>query len=218
MRLSVETIKVLKNFSQINPSLIFKPGTELRTTSPTKTIIAIAQIEDEIIESFAIGDLSRFLSVLSLFNDPELVFSDKLVTIKSGSKKLNYTYASESVIVAPPWKELNVPSVEASFELTNEVLMDAVKGASILGLPQIAFVGDGEKVTLQAIDQKNSSGDVYSLELGTTNSTFKAIFKVENINLLPGTYQVELSKQGISKFASENVTYFVAVEQTSTFE
>jgi len=218
MKLSANTIQVLKNFAQINPSIIFKPGNVIRTISPTKTIFATATVEETFESSFAIYELSKFLSVLSLFNDPELIIKDTHVTIKSGTKKLNYTFASTSVIVAPPTKNIDLPSIDAEFELSNETLVDAQKGASVLKLPEIAFVGDGSKVTIQAIDQKNSSGDNYQIDVGESEKTFKAIFKQENINFLPGAYNVTISKKGISHFKSEKIEYFVAVESTSQFD
>lgn len=218
MKFSTNTIQVLKNFAQINPSIIFNTGNVIKTISPTKTIFATAEVEEDFDASFAIFDLGRFLSVLSLFNDPELIVKDTHVVIKSGSKKLNYVFASTSVIVAPPKKNIELQTVDAEFELTKEVLIDALKGGSILKLPEIAFVGDGSKVTIQAIDQKNSSGDNYLIEVGESDKTFKAIFKQENINFLPGTYNVRISQKGIAHFKSEQIEYFVAVESTSQFD
>ena len=217
MKLSQNTITVLKSFSSINPSIIFKPGNVIRTISPSKTIFATATVDEEFETSFAIYELSKFLSVLSLFTDPELIINENFATIKSGQKKVNYTFASSSVIVAPPSKNIELPTIDAEFELTEDALKDVLKGASILKLPEIAFVGDGSKVTVQAIDQKNASGDNYQIDVGETGNTFKAIFKQENINFLPGTYNVKISKKGISHFSSENLDYFVAVENNSSF-
>lgn len=217
MKLSANTITVLKNFSTLNPAMIFKTGNELRITTPLKTVIAVVKVEDTFETSFSIGDLPKFLSVLSLFEAPDLTFGEAQVVVKAGKKKLNYTYSSESVIVSPPWKELKISSVEAEFELRNEVLGDIIKGASVLGLKEIAFVGNGTNVSVQAVQSNDPSSSNYSIEVGESENVFRAIYKVENMKLLPCDYKVKLSKHGMSEFTADNVQYIVALEASSKF-
>lgn len=216
LKLEQKTIAVLKNFSTINPSILFKPGKVVSTISPNKTIMAKATIDQEIEGTFAIYDLGRFLSTLSLFTDPALEIADKYVTISSAGKKMRYGFADQSVIIAPPDKEIKLPSTDVSFKLTNDALSDVLKGLGVLRLPEIAVVGDGEDINLQAMDSKNPTSDVYSISVGKTDKKFKMIFKSENIKLIPGDYQVDISAKGIGYFKGVAAEYWIAVETSST--
>lgn len=218
MNFDTRTLQILKNFSSINPSILFKPGTVLSTISPTKTIMARAKINETIESPFAIYDLSRFLSTLSLFENPELSVETGFMRIKQGSKKLNYTFAEPSMIVSPPDKEIKLPDPEVEFTLSADNLNELLKALSVLSLPELAVVGDGTTVSVQVLDSKNPSGDVYSVSVGETTNTFRMIFKAENLKLLPGTYDVKISSKGLSHFNSPEVEYYIAVESTSSFE
>jgi hypothetical protein len=217
MKISTNTVNVLKNFAKINPSIVVQEGNVLKTISPSKTIMAKAKVETDFGKRFAIYNLDRFISTVSLFNDPELKFGDKSVEIFDGNKKSQYTYADETTITKAPDKEINLPSVDVSFRLTNDHLKDVEKAAGVLGLPEIVVMGDGTNVFLQAADSKNPSGDVYSINIGDTDKAFKAIFKAENIKIIPGDYDVTISSRGISHFSGKDVEYWIAVEQSSQF-
>jgi len=218
MNFDSRTLQILKNFSTINPSILFKPGSVLATISPTKTIMARAKINQTIESPFAIYDLSRFLSTLSLFENPELQVETGSMKIKQGSKKINYTFAEPSMIVSPPEKEIKLPDPEVEFTLSADNLQELLKALSVLSLPEIAVVGDGSSVSVQVLDSKNPSGDVYSVAVGETINTFRMIFKAENLKLLPGSYDVKISSKGLSHFNSPEVEYYIAVEASSTFE
>ena len=217
MKISTNTLNVLKNFAKINPSIVVNQGNVLKTISPSKTIMAKATVETTFDKKFAIYNLDRFISTVSLFNDPELKFGDRSVEIYDGIKKSQYTYADESTITQAPDRQITLPSVDVSFRLAYENLKDVEKAAGVLGLPEIVVFGDGTNVFLQAADTKNPSGDVYSINIGETDKTFRAIFKFENINILPQDYDVTISAKGISNFSAENTEYWIAVEQSSTF-
>lgn len=218
MKLDTRTSQILKNFASINPSILFKPGNKLATISAGKTVMARANINQEIGDSFAIYDLSRFLGTVSLFTDPELTVKDKFMEISQGKRKINYTFTEPSLIVTPPDKEINLPNPEVSFNIDTTELNEVLKALSVLSLPEIAVVGDGSKITVQAIDSKNPSGDVYSVDVGETKSNFRMIIRAENVKLLPGDYSVQISSKGLSHFKSADVEYFIAVESNSTFE
>lgn len=217
MRVSTNTLNVLKNFAKINPSIVIAEGNVLKTISPSKTIMAKATVETSFDKRFAIYNLDRFISTMSLFSDPDLNFGDKSVVIMSGGKKSVYTYADETTVTKAPEKDIKLPTIDVTFTLTNDNLKDVEKAAGVLALPEIAVVGDGTAVSLQAIDTKNPSGDVYSIEIGATDKVFKAIFRSENIKIIPGDYQVSISSMGISQFVGKEVEYWIAVESSSTF-
>lgn len=217
MKISTNTLNVLKNFAKINPTIAIKAGNVVKTISPSKTIMAKAEVDTEFPENFAIYSLDRFISTVSLFNDPELTFKGSSVEIRDGNKSTNYVYAEEATITKAPDKELNLPSIDANFTLDNESLRDVEKAAGVLGLPEIAVVGEAGKVYLRAVNSKNPSGDVYSVEIGEGNKEFTAIFKSENIKIIPDTYEVSISSRGISHFSGPQAEYWIAVEQNSTF-
>jgi hypothetical protein len=218
MKFDSRTLQILKNFSTINPSIQFKPGKTLSTISTGKTIMARAKIAQDISGQFAIYDLSRFLGTISLFSDPELDVQEKFMEIREGQRKLNYTFTEPSLIVTPPDKDIKLPDPEVKFSLDATDLQEVLKALAVLSLPEIAVVGDGESITVQAIDSKNPSGDVYSVKVGDTTNVFRMIIRADNLKLLPGAYEVEISAKGLSKFTGAEVEYFVAVESNSTFE
>lgn len=219
MKLDTKTVNVLKNFSNINPSILFKEGNVLSTISPSKTVLAKAKVPANFANRFAIYNLTRFLGSISLMNDPELEFSDKFVKISDGNgTSCNYTYADETTIKTPPEKELKLPSVDAKVNFTDSSLKEIIRASGALQLPEIAFVGDGTDVYLQAMDVKNPSGDIFKIKLGTTDKNFLVIFKTENIiKIISGDYTVNISSKGISHFEGPDVEYWIAVETTSTF-
>lgn len=218
MKLDQRTLQVLKNFSSINPSILFRSGNNLTTVTPTKTIFAKASLEQEFPSQFAIYDLNRFLSVLSLFDEPDLEIGDSSVVVRSGRKKVNYVFANENTIVAPKNDNVNFPESDITFELTAEVLADVTKALGVLRQPEIAVVGDGSTITLQTTNSKDPTSDVYSVEVGETDKTFTTYFKAENIRLLPDTYTVDITSRGIARFKSKDLEYYIAVEQNSKFD
>lgn len=217
MKIDTTTVNVLKNFAKINPSIVIPEGNVLKTISPNKTIMAKAKVKTDFDKRFAIYNLDRFISIVSTFTDPEFKFGEKSVDISDSRKRTHYVYASEETVTKAPEKEINLPSVDVTFTLTDEDLRNVEKDAAILALPEIVVTGDGSKLYLQAADTKNPTGDVSSIEIGDTDKVFKAIFKAENIKIIPGKYEVSISSRGISLFSGEEVDYYIAVEQTSTF-
>jgi hypothetical protein len=217
MRISTNTLNILKNFSSINPSIAINEGNVIRTISPSKTILAKAEVDTEFPTRFAIYNLSRFISTVSLFDNPILKFGPNSVEITDGNRTTRYVYADESTITKAPERDLPVPSIEVSFDLTQEHFKEIEKAASVLSLPEIAVFGEDGKILLKAIDSKNNSGDVYSIEVGETSKEFRAYYRVENIKIIPDTYNVSIGSRGISKFVGKQAEYWIAVEQNSVF-
>ena len=215
MKLSNETLSVLKNFANINPGIEFKTGNKLSTISATKTVLAKAGVKDQFPEDFCIYDLNQFLSVQSLYKDGEIDFDDKNVIFKHGRKKLNYRKTVKTMIVTPPDKDLNLPSVDSSFTLKEEDLTSVLKTASILQSPNISISSDGEKVFVTACDIKDNSAHTDSTEVADGNGKkFKAIFLTENFKMISGSYEVQISSKGLSHFKNtkEDMQYWIAIE------
>ena len=220
MKLSDKTLSVLKNFSTINQSILFKRGSKLRTISVMKNILAEATISEELPQDFGIYDLGQFLNGLSLHNDPELNFQNEChVVIKEGKSRSKYFFADPSVIITPPDKTLNLPSEDATFDLSTDQLDKLLKAAAIYQLPDLSVVGEDGVVKIVVRDKKNETSNNYSVMVGETQSEFVFNFKVENIKILPGTYDVVVSQKLLSRFVSKNhdLTYYIALEPDSTF-
>jgi hypothetical protein len=217
MQFSDNTISVLKNFSGINPSILFKPGNTIRTISPQKTVMAEANIDESISSNAAIYDLSRFLATLSLFDNPDVEFDDTKFSISSGRSRVNYTYAAESMIIAPPDKDIQLPTPEIVVDVNWEDIQKVIRAASVLQLGEIAFKGDGETVRLAAIDSKNPTADIFDVVVGESSAHFEMIIKVENLRVMQNDYEVSLSSKGMAYFKSDKVKYWVAIEKNSKF-
>jgi len=221
MKLSDKTLSFLKNFSTINQSLLFKQGTKLRTISVMKNILAEVTIDEELPKDFGIYDLTQFLNInTTLFQSPELDFENEgYVMIREGRQRQRFFFADPSVIVTPPDKNLELPTEDVSFELKTDQLDRLLKAAAISQLPDLCVVGENGAVKLLVRDKKNDTSNDYSVTVGETDKTFSFNFKVENIKILPGTYNVAVSSKLLSKFTSTNhdLTYYIALEPDSTF-
>jgi hypothetical protein len=212
MKLSDKTIQILKNFATINQSILVRPGNVLKTITPLKTILAQATVAETFEQEFAIYELPRFLGTISLFSDPEFTFQEKFVTISSGKQRVNYTYADASMIMTPPSKDISFPDTEVEFTITADQLSTISKAGAVLQMPEIAVVGEDGLISIRAIDSKNSSADVFSLDVGECDKDFKVIFRPENLKLIPSDYKVSLTTAGICRFESDNLTYWVTTE------
>ena len=220
MKLSDSTLSLLKNFSTINQSILFKKGTRLRTISVMKNILAEATIAEEFPKDFGIYDLNQYLNGLALHNNPELNFeADNYVVIKEGRSRSKYFFADPSVIITPPDKSIELPSEDVTFDLSTDQLDKLLKAAAIYQLPDLSVVGGDGVVKVLVRDKKNDTSNDFSIVVGETESTFSFNFKVENIKILPGTYDVVVSQKLLSRFTSKNhdLTYYIALEPDSTF-
>jgi len=225
MKLSDKTLSLLKNFSTINQSILFKQGNKLRTISVMKNILAETTIDEELPRDFGIYDLGQFLNGLSLHNSPELDFNeDTYVVIKEGRSRSKYFFADPQVIVTPPEKEMTLPSEDVTFDLSTDQLDKLLKAAAIYQLPDLAVVGGNGVVKIVVRDKKNDTSNDFAITVGETSNyfckNFSFNFKVENIKILPGNYEVVVSQKLLSRFKSKNqdLTYFIALEPDSTFE
>ena len=220
MKLSDKTLSFLKNFSTINQSILFKQGTRLRTISVMKNILAEATIEEELPKDFGIYDLNQFLNGLSLHNNPDLDFvNDGHVVIKEGRMRSKYFFADPNVIITPPDKPISLPSEDVTFDLSTEQLDKLLKAAAIYQLPDLAVVGANGVVKVLVRDKKNNTSNSFDITVGETDKVFSFNFKVENIKILPGTYDVSVSSKLLSRFTSkgQDLTYYIALEPDSTF-
>jgi len=221
MKLSDKTLTLLKNFSTINQSILFKHGSSLRTISVMKNILAEAEIDEEIPKDFGIYDLNQFLNGLALHQKPELDFEDdSYVIIKEGRSRSKYFFADPKVIVTPPDKEITLPDETVSFELSTSQLDKLLKAAAIYQLPDLCVVGGEGVVKVLVRDKKNDTSNDFSVIVGETDSVFSFNFKVENIKIVPGTYNVVVSQKLLSRFTCQNyaLKYYIALEPDSTFE
>ena len=220
MKLSESTLSVLKNFSTINQSILFKQGRKLRTISVMKNILAEATIDEELPKDFGIYDLNQFLNGMGLHQSPELDFAnDSYVVIKEGKMRTKYFFADANVIITPPDKPLELPSEDVTFDLSTDQLDKLLKAAAVYQLPDLSAVGENGVVKLVVRDKKNDTSNDFAITVGETDSTFSFNFKVENIKILPGTYDVVVSQKLLSRFTSKNhdLTYYIALEPDSTF-
>tara|TARA_B100001063_G_scaffold184749_1_gene174450 strand:- start:83 stop:748 length:666 start_codon:yes stop_codon:yes gene_type:complete len=220
MKLSESTVNLLKNFSSINQSILFKSGNKLRTISVMKNILVEANVVEEFDKDFGIYDLNQFLNGLSLHSSPELDFTnDEYVLIKEGRMRSKYFFADPSVIVAPPEKEITLPSEDVSFVLSSQQLEKLKKASSVYQLPDVSVIGEAGVIKLVARDKKNDTSNDFSIVVGETEEEFVFNFKEENLKIVPGNYDVTVSSKLLSKFTNQNidVVYYIALEPDSTF-
>jgi hypothetical protein len=220
MKLSEKTLNILKNFSSINQSILVKQGNQLRTISVAKNILAEAEIKEDFPRDFAIYDLNQFLNGLSLHQDPEMDFSpDSYVNIREGKRRVKYFYADPNVIISPPEKAIQLPSQDVCFQLDSVTLEKLLKAAAVYQLPDLCAVGEAGVIKLVVRDKKNDTSIEYAEVVGETDKQFTFNFKIENIKIIPGAYDVVVSSKLLSKFTNSNhdLKYYIALEPDSTF-
>jgi hypothetical protein len=225
MKFSARTIQILRNFATVHQALLFKQGRTLKVMSESKSILAKATLDADVESTFAIYDMPKFLSAISMFEDPILTPGDAYVEIRQGNEKINYTCAEQSLIKTPPEKEIVLPTIDVQFELKNETINRVLKGMAITGANALCITGEDGKIFLEAKTintskaQPSSSGaPTYRAEVGTTDKTFSFIIMADNFKLLTGDYTVSVSQRGLAHFKSEDVEYWIAVEANSSFE
>ena len=217
MKLSTNTIQVLKNFASINQNLVIKEGNEIKTMSAMKNIVAKATVEETFPKQVAIYDLNEFLGCLSLFKSPILSFNDNSVTIteenSNSGDSLEYMYSDPSVVTTPS-KDIVMPSEEVKFVLDDITLSKLSKSAGMIGAPDLLL--ENNKLTVR--DKKNDSGNCYSTSVQAQgDGTYKFYFKTENLKLIPGSYDVTVSSKNISHFKNGKTQYWIALEPESSY-
>ena len=225
MKLSTQTLSILKNFGNINQGIYFRNGKKLRTISPQQNILAQAEIDEEIPSDFGIYDLNNFLSVVTLHKEePSFEFDDKHIYVigNNNRSKIKYRFCDPSMIVVPPEKGISVPDPKITFELTSDDFTWIMRAASVLSSPNIAVESDGSVVNIVTMNVKDDSAHTDCLKISDGDgSRYRMIYKTENLTkILPGTYTVEVSTKGVSYFKSQSMKleYWVAVESGSNYE
>ena len=218
MKISDNTLNVLKNFSTINQSIAIKQGNTLRTISEGKNILAQAVVAEAFPADFAIYELNQFLGLDSIFEDPDYEFGEKAVTVAEGSTRSRYTYTDPSMVTTPPEKNLELPSKEVSFKMTADDFAKVRNAANQLQLPNIVVRGQDGSITLTATDVSNPTSNEFNREVGETNASFVFVFRPENMKLISDDYDVTIPAKGISHFKGSKVEYWIATEKGSNYE
>jgi len=213
VNLSARTMQILKNFSLVNDSMMFRKGNKLVSMSPMKEMMAHATIQETIPRDFGIFNLNKLLGTISLFDNPDLEFESKFVRIRDGKQSANFFYTDESMIEQPNNKQIVLPDPVINFELTSQVYSTVQKALHVLQLPNIAFIGDGSTIKVAAVEeQKKSASNIFHVEVGETQHEFRAIIKSELMKLLPENYNVTISSKGLASFKGSDIQYWVAVD------
>ena len=223
MKLSEHTTSVLKNFASINQNLVIKEGKTISTMSAMKNIVAKAEVDEDFPREIAIYDLNEFLAALSLFTNPVLDFSENFVMITEEGKtgnSLKYFYSDPSVVTTPS-SDITMPKTEVNFSLDSSDLSKVQRAASVIGSPDLVLEKNGVGSYLTVKDKKNDTANNYSLDVDVEGQgDYNFYFKVENLKLMPLTYDVNVSSKNISHFKSQTsnaVEYWIALEPESSY-
>ena len=220
MQISKTTFDILKNFTEINENIIIKPGNKLSTISVMKTAVAEAEVEETFDREFAIYDLNSFLSLLSLYDDPELTLHEDYLTVSKGKSTSKFWYAEPSLVVSPT-KSVVMPSEEVKVRITLSQYTDVLKASNIMQLPDIGLVSDGVTISLVATDKKNDTSNRFDVEVADAEGIkFSFYFKRDNLRMIPGEYDLTISAQRISHWQNVNrdIQYWIALETDSVYE
>jgi len=220
MKLSTETVNILKNFSSINSNIVISAGNQLKTMAEAKNVLANATVAEKFPAEFGIYDLGEFLGVLSMFEDPELDFDDDMnyVEVKEGTSKVKYFFSDPGILTTPS-KPVKMPAADVSFKLTAADLAAIRKATSALGVNDLVISPVDGIVHATVTDVKDKTANSFSIDLGvSSDEEYSLVFNVANLKMISGDYDVEISSKLISKFANESgLEYFIALEKSSTY-
>lgn len=220
IQLSEDTINILKNFSSINSNIVINGGNVIKTISEAKNIFAKALVEESFPTAFGIYDLGEFLSVLNLFKEPCLGFTDQCIVIseKGANTKVRYI-PSDPEILTHPKKDIKMPDTAVEFELTKDQIGTIRRAASTLGVEEVVIKGTGDSAIVSVTDTKNPSSNSFDIEYDSIvlPESTSIVFNINNWKLIPADYTVSVSEKLISQFVGEDVEYYVALEKESTF-
>lgn len=218
MKLSEQTINVLKNFATIHSRIVLEPGKVQKTLAPGDIIMASANLDEITDHKFGIYDLNQFLGNIITLKDPDLEFGDKSVTITSGKIKMKYHACPTELIEDPDNalinREVKVDNPDVSFTLTSDVLNNLLRLASMNELPHLSILSEDGALKMRVHDKENDTSNFVDVDLGTHDDDFISTFKVDNIKLIGDDYDVDLLIGKFARFTgkSKGVTYFVGLE------
>ena len=224
MKLSNETLSVLKNFAGINSNVVLNPGQTVKTMSESKTIMASAQINEEVPAQIGIYDLNEFLGVVNMFDDPDILFDNefKSVRVTQDKRAVKYFFSEPSILTSPS-KDVVMPACPVSFTLTADDMSNIRKAASALGVTDCVIKCEpGSTPQLLVTDTKDSTSNSYEIDLDESvgeGVTCNFVFNIGNFKLVADDYDVSISDKLISNFKAKNtpIEYWVALEKNSTF-
>jgi hypothetical protein len=220
MKLSSDTISILRNFAQINSSIYFRAGNKICTGSLAETIFGEATVSEAFESDFAIYDLSKFVSALSLHDNPDLNFTNSsYVSFNDGKRMAKYFFADPDVIKYKK-EDIVLPSEDVCFILETKDLEKLLKASNTYRIFDLVVVGDGKDINLVVKDKNNPSSNEFSIVVGEATDVFNLCFRMENLKLIPGTYEVTISKDLLARFKSTkmDLTYYITLETDSTYE
>lgn len=219
MKISDNTKSLLKNFSTINSGIRVKSGNQLETISNMKNILAVATVPEQFHQDFSIYNLPEFLGATSLMDDPDFQFGDASVSVADNNTTLSYFYASEGMVTAPE-KMITMPDAEVGIDISSTLLNELQKAASVLGVNDLVLSSDGTTIKLEVTDKKNVTSNTFSRIVGEGNGVkYTFNFKIENLKVLEGNYEVLVSSKGISQFKNKDIDleYYIALEPDSKY-
>jgi hypothetical protein len=223
IKLSKETMDILKNYSSINSNIFINSGNRISTISPIKNILSEVEVSETFDVGFGIWDLPKFLGTISIFNDPELEFHEKYVLILNGNSTIKYYYSDPKLLTVPT-KKINMPKIDLSFSITETQIQQLKKAASILGVSDLTIENNEEdELIIKVHDKKDKGSNSYIMNLQTNQEfvgNFSLNFMIENLKLIPDDYDVDISSNIVSRFTStnRNLTYWIALEMDSTYQ
>ena len=223
MELSENTLQILRNFSGINQNLLIKSGSNIKTISEARNVVATADVTESFEKDFGIYDLNEFIGVMGLVDTPSLKFEDDFVTVSdsSGRSKVKYFYAAEETLTSPA-KDVNMPDGDVKFTLDNDTLNKLKKAASTLGHNEVSIKANDGILSLSVVENQNATSNAFSIDIDgefKQDAVFNFIISISNLKILPGDYEVEISSKLITQFKHKEMPlkYWIALEKTSTY-
>ncbi|AHY25304.1 sliding clamp, DNA polymerase accessory protein [Serratia phage PS2] len=220
MKLSKETLAILKIFSGINSSIVLKPGSFIMTKTVNNVVFAEANIDDVIDEELAIYELSSFLNLVSLVgDDAELTLDGEDIVISAGKTRVFYRAANASTIVTPK-NRLTMPVANVIFELSADQMQQILRTSRAQNGDVLSIASDDNKIVIRGFNRaidKDCLRPLFSVETADWDGPdFDFRLNMANMHMKEADFKILISSKGAVKFESDKISYVVATEATST--
>lgn len=216
LNFSKRTFALLSNFSKINPAICLEQGKQLRTADSGGSILAVAQIDEEIPSKFPISDLSSFLSILGLdaFKECTLTMDDKKIDLQGKQTTMTFFAGAESLVELPPG-EVQLDPGEIKAVIPEGTFKDFKSACRFLKHEFCRISNRAGRVYLTALTPDTDTSTVYEVELGSTDQADSMVtLKVDNLKMEAGDYKLEAVAGQYARFTTmdDRVYYLIGAE------
>ena len=220
MKISHETLKVLKSFAHIRPGLCVERGYNISTINPEENLVAILKTEEEWPIAFNLYDLGSFLNTVSLFDDPDIILHDTHLFIQDSNTECKY-YFSNRELLGLPKNGIIVPDIDnsiAQYTISQNERDKLFKAAAALGADILTISSDNDMIRMSVSrDNNDNNFTILIKDADYVNAKFEAVCNMQYMKFLGGDYVVNINRDKVIlaewNHTEMDLTYYVGMAE-----